>query len=230
MATAIVEDQIAEIHRKLDLIVEEMEHLRRVRGSVHDLQSDLLLVAKDAFKKMTDEFSTTEVHPEEIVELVKVALSNANRLTSALRTLESADDFLQDFQGVAHDLYGRAIAHLQVLQEHGWIDAVVSCARMADALVQAHSAEDMKRIEASVPQLVGFMRELTHPEVLNALEAIIYGFGRVQATMDVNKSVFQIVRDLNSKEARRGIAVLVEFLKVVGARSTAAAPVDPSAT
>ena len=61
--------------------------------------------------------------------------------------------------------------------------------------------------------------ELTRPEVLAALEAIIHGFGRVQATMDVNKSVFEIVKDLNSKDARRGIAIIVEFLKVVGAQS-----------
>ena len=72
-----------------------------------------------------------------------------------------------------------------------------------------------------MPQLVGFLRELTRPEVLQALEAIIHGFGRVQATMDVDKSAFAIMRDLNSPEARRGVAIIVEFLKVVGARSAA---------
>ena len=90
---------------------------------------------------------------------------------------------------------------------------------MADTLVQSHSAEDLQQIEASIPHLVGFLRELTHPEVLQALESIIHGFGRVQATMDVNKSVFQIMRELNSPDARRGIGILIEFLKVVGARS-----------
>jgi uncharacterized protein YjgD (DUF1641 family) len=220
MATAVpVEDQITEIHRKLDLIVEEMEHMRRVRRSVDDLQTDLLLVARDAYKKLTDEFSTTEVHPEEIVELVKVALSNADRLTSALRTLESVDDFLQDFHAVAKDMYSRAIVQFQTMQEQGWTDAVVGGARIANTLVQSHSADDMRQIEASLPHLVGLMRQLTRPEVLQALEAIVFGFGRVQATMNVDKSVLQIVRELNSPEARRGMGILIEFLKVVGARS-----------
>jgi uncharacterized protein YjgD (DUF1641 family) len=72
-----------------------------------------------------------------------------------------------------------------------------------------------------VPLLVGFLRELTKPEVLQALEAIIHGFGRVQATMNVNKSVFALARDLNTPDARRGLAILVEFLKVVGAHAIA---------
>jgi uncharacterized protein YjgD (DUF1641 family) len=35
----------------------------------------------------------------------------------------------------------------------------------------------------------------------------------------VNKSIFTIVRDLNSAEARRGMGILVEFLKIVGAHA-----------
>jgi uncharacterized protein YjgD (DUF1641 family) len=40
--------------------------------------------------------------------------------------------------------------------------------------------------------------------------------------MDVNKSLLGLVRDLNSPDARRGAAILVEFLKVVGAHAVPA--------
>lgn len=48
--------------------------------------------------------------------------------------------------------------------------------------------------------------------------------------MDVNKSVLTIVRDLNSADARRGVAILVEFLKVVGAHAAAAHEESSAAT
>ncbi|MHB1838676.1 MAG: DUF1641 domain-containing protein [Acidobacteriaceae bacterium] len=200
--------------------MEELDHLRRARSAFDDLQADLLLVAKDAYKEVTDVCSTIELRPEDVLGLIKVGLSNANLLTSALQQLESAADFLKDLQPVTRDLYSRAVGNFQTLQERGWFHAAESGARIADTLVQAHSVEDLKRAEASIPYLVGFLRELTHPEVLQALEAIIHGFGRVQATMNVDKSVFQIVRELNSPDARRGIGILTEFLKVVGARGT----------
>jgi len=218
MTTTIVEEQIAEINRKLDLIVQELEHIRQVRSASEDLLADLTIVAKDAYRETIDACNTVELQPKDIVQLFKVGLSNANLLTVALQQLESAIDFLKDVQPVTRDLYRQALVQFQSLQERGYFNAVTTGARIADTLVQAHSAGDMKQIEAGVPYLIGFMRELTHPEVLQALEAIIHGFGRVQATMNVDKSVFQIVRELNSPDARRGIGILVEFLKVVGAR------------
>jgi uncharacterized protein YjgD (DUF1641 family) len=131
-------------------------------------------------------------------------------------------DLVKDIQIVAHDLYGQATRECQTLQEKGYFDAAAAGLRIGDALVQSHSPSDLKQAEASVPQLVGFLRELTRPEVLQALEAIIHGFGRVQVTMNVNKSVFELLRDMNSPDARRGIAILVEFLKVVGSRNPSA--------
>ncbi len=219
MATTIAEDQIVEINRKLDLIAQELDHMKQVRNASEDLVADLALVAKDAYKEAVDICSTMDLNTQDIAQVFKVGLGNAHLLTSALQQLESAADFIKDVQPVTRDLYQQATIKFQALQDRGWFDAAASGARIADTLVQSHSAGDLKQVEASIPHLVGFLRELTHPEVLQALEAIIHGFGRVQATMDVDKSVLQIMRELNSPDARRGIGILVEFLKVVGARS-----------
>ncbi len=221
MATTSIEDQMAEINRKLDLVVQEMEHLKHARSAAEDLLADLTLVAKDAYRESMGICNTVELEPKDVVQLIKVGIGNVNLLTVALQQLESATDFLKDMQPITRDLYQQAIAQFQSLQERGYFNAAATGARIADTLVRSHSVKDLNQIEAGVPYLVGFMRELTHPEVLQALEAIIHGFGRVQATMNVDKSVFQIVRELNSPDARRGIGILVEFLKVVGARDIA---------
>ena len=221
MATTSIEDQMAEINRKLDLVVQEMEHLKHARSAAEDLLADLTLVAKDAYRESMGICNTVELEPKDVVQLIKVGIGNVNLLTAALQQLESATDFLKDMQPITRDLYQQAIAQFQFLQERGYFNAAATGARIADTLVRSHSVKDLNQIEAGVPYLVGFMRELTHPEVLQALEAIIHGFGRVQATMNVDKSVFQIVRELNSPDARRGIGILVEFLKVVGARDIA---------
>lgn len=229
MATAATEDRIAELDRKLDFIVEEIAHLKRVRNSAEDLVADLTLVSKGAMGSAIEALGSTALHPDEIAQLGKTLLLNARLLTAALQQLQSAADFIQDAQPIARDLYRQAVDCCQITQRKGYIDKARAGLRIGDALVQAHSTEDLKQVEASVPQLIGFLRELTHPEVLEALEAIIHGFGRVQATMDVNKSYFAIARDLTTPEARRGVAILVEFLKVVGASSAAAASSKPTA-
>jgi len=227
MAVDLIEERIAELNGKLDLIVEELQQMRRIRLSAEDLAADLTLVGKDAMRDAVETLGSASLRPQEIATLLKTVLLNARLLTSALQQIESAADFVSDAQPIVRDLFRRAVAASQSMQQKGYLDAARAGLRIGDALVQSHSADDLKQLEASVPQLVGFLRELTRPEVLQALEAIIHGFGQVQATMNVDKSIFAIMHDLNSAEARRGISIIVEFLKVVGARSIAFGSASP---
>jgi hypothetical protein len=224
MSSAVEEDRIARLESKLDFIVEELSHLRRVRNSAEDLLADLTIVGKDALGDATDALGSTTLRSQELAHLVKTVLRDARLLTAVLQQLESAADFVADAQPIVRDLFGKAVAGCQVLQKKGYIEAAAAGIRVGDAFITSHSVTDWQQVEASVPQLVGLLRQLTRPEVLQALEAIIHGFGQVQATINVDKSIFQLVRDLNSPDARRGIAIMVEFLKVVGSRSTIAGP------
>jgi len=228
MNGAMTEDRISELDRKLDFIVEEIAHLRRVRNSAEDLVADLTLVGKGAMGYGAEALGSTMLSPQDIAHLFKGFLQDARLLTQALQQLESAADFLQDAQPILRDVYQQAVSGALSLERKGYFRAAAAGVRITDAFVESHSAEDLKQVEASVPHFTNFLRELTRPEVLAALEAIIHGFGRVQATMNVNKSVFEIVRDLNSKDARRGIAIIVEFLKVVGAQSATAQSKSPT--
>lgn len=222
MSTVLAEDGIAELDRKLDFIVEELSSLRRFRENAEDLAADLSLVGKSAMKDAVEAFGTADLRPREIVGLVKALMANARLFEKAIQQLQSATDFIEDAQPILRDGMRRMIQTGQALHEKGYFDAASAGLRVGDALVRSHSAEDWRQVEASVPHLIGFVRELTKPEVLQALEAIIHGFGRVQATMNVNKSVFAMLRDLNSPDARRGVAILVEFLKMVGAHAALA--------
>lgn len=223
----MTEDRISELDRKLDFLVEEVAHLRRVRNSAEDLVADLTLVGRGAMGYAGEALGSTTLSPRDLAHLLKTFLQDAQLLSTALQQVESAADFLKDAQPILRDVYQQAVHWTLHLEQHGYFRAAQAGIRITDAMVQAHSAEDLEQVEASVPHFVNFLRELTRPEVLEALEAIIHGFGRVQATMNVNKSLFEIVRDLNSKDARRGISIIVEFLKVVGAQSVTAPATTP---
>jgi uncharacterized protein YjgD (DUF1641 family) len=219
MCTAVATDRMAEIDRKLDFIVEEIANLKALRSSAEDLAADLSLVGKSAMRDAVEAFGTADLRPREIVGLLKTVLANASLFGTTVQQLQSAADFIQDAQPILRDLMRKAIAGGETLRQSGYYDAAAAGLRVGDAMIRSHSTKDWEQVQASVPQLIGFLRELTKPEVLQALEAIIHGFGQVQATMNVDKSVITILRDLNSIEARRGIAILVEFLKIVGAHA-----------
>ena len=211
---------MTEIDRKLDFIVEEIANLKQLRNSAEDLAADLSLVGKSAMRDAVEAFGTADLRPQEIIGLVKTVMANARLFEQSVQQLQSAADFIQDAQPILRDVMKKAIARGETLRKNGYYDAAAAGIRVGDTLIRSHSTTDWAQVEARIPQLIGLIRELTKPEVLQALEAIIHGFGQVQATMNVNKSVFTIAHDLNSTEARRGIGILIEFLKVVGAKVT----------
>ena len=159
MGAAVVEDRIAELDRKLDFIVEELSHLRRIRNSAEDLVADLTIVGKDAMGDAVEALGSTTLRPQELAHLVKTVLQDARLLTSTLQQLESAADFAQDAQPIVRDLFRQAVAGCQTMQEKGYFEAAAAGMRIGDSLVQSHSSNDWKQVEASVPQLVGFLRE-----------------------------------------------------------------------
>lgn len=205
MSTAAVTDRIEEMNAKLDAIAEEIGRLGRLRAGAEDLAAATM--------------AGGPLRSSGAAQLFHDLLVNADLLSAALRQLASAADFLEDAQPIIREAYQQAVDGCQRLQDKGYFRAAAASLRIADALVEAHSAEDLRQVEASAPEIIGLLRELTRPEALQALEAIVHGFGRVQATMNVEKSIVGILRDLNTHDARRGMAIIVEFLKVVGATS-----------
>jgi len=225
MQVTEAEDQIAEINRKLDLIAEELSYQKRHRLEMEDLKDDLTIVGKDFYQTAVAELEelSESFRAGDLVFLLKKLLRNTNNLTKAFEQLESIRDFLVDLRPISREVYNDALAKMEALERKGYFQFAGGAASILDALVVSHSRTDLEQAQASVPHLVGFLRELTRPEVLQALEAIVYGFGEVQATATEEMSMLRLLRELNSPEARRGLAIIIKFLSVVGKRSGAPA-------
>ena len=108
MSAAALDDRIAALDTKLDFIVEELSHLRRVRNSAEELVDDLTIVSKDAMGDVTQALGSTTLRPPELIHLLKTVLLDARLLTSALHQLESAADFAADAQPIVRDLFRQA--------------------------------------------------------------------------------------------------------------------------
>src|SRR6476620_1139444 len=79
--TIVLEDRVAGIESKLDLILEELSHLRRLRNEAEDLVSDVTMVAKDALREITNTCTSMDLRPKELGELLRTAILDARLLT-----------------------------------------------------------------------------------------------------------------------------------------------------
>lgn len=129
------------------------------------------------------------------------------------------EDLKDDLMLVSRAAFPDALRIAAEMERKGYLRLAGQMGGIADAMVNSHSSEDLEQARASIPQLIGFLRQLTRPPVLEALEVIVNGFGEVQSSAQPDVSLRTLIGEMNSPDARRGWGILIRFLKVVGARN-----------
>ena len=93
-----MQTQIDDINRKLDIVLDEIEHQKKHRREMDDLKDDLMRVGTDLYSTAVTEFEEVHDHLQtgDILHLGKKLLRNVNTMNKMFDQMESARDFLED--------------------------------------------------------------------------------------------------------------------------------------
>jgi uncharacterized protein YjgD (DUF1641 family) len=214
-----VQDQIDELNHKLDFIVEELAHQKRHRLEMQDLKDDLTIVAKDIYQTTVVELEEVSDHvrPGDLVFLLKKLLRNVNNIASAFDQLESLRDLLADLTPITKEVYSSTLVTLDDLDRKGYFELARHAKGIADDAVGTLVEEDLEQLRENIPRLLRWTKSVTQPGTLQALETMVVALERGEASARADVSLFGLIREMNTPEARRGLAAFVEFVKGLGA-------------
>jgi len=215
MDTIVVTDEIKALHEKLDVVVAEIEHQRRHRREMADLKEDLLRVAQDAYQTALVELEDVHDHlrTADVVHLGKKLLRNVNTIASIVEQLESVKDFLEDAAPLVRESVLDGMNTLDRLDRAGYFTFGKEASRILDNIVSSFTAEDVRKLGENVVAILNTVKNLTQPDVLQALNNALAVYKNLNVRPDQELSLLGLVRELNTPEARRGLAVAVAFLK-----------------
>jgi len=219
METTQVRDQIEELNRKLDLVIEELAHQKRHRLEMQDLKDDLTIVAKDLYQTAVVEFEELSEHvrPGDLVFLLKKLLRNVNNIAASFDQFESLRDLLADLKPISKEVYSSALVTLDELDRKGYFELAKQARGIADDAVSTLVEEDLTLLRENVPRLIRWTKSVTQPDTLQALETMVVALERGEASARADVSLFGLIKQINTPEARRGLAAFVEFVKGLGA-------------
>ena len=185
-----IQEQISELNRKMDLVLESVEQQKRNREEFDDLVEDLSIVARDAFKNtvvMLDK-SQIDVDNSDIPMLLIKILQNVGTFHEMLEMLESARDFMKDISPVLHQVGLDAVNKMNELDQKGYFD-----------------------------EIAGIIRNLTQPGLLTSLNRTTKAIAsiRMDDKLD-NKSLFGIVKQLNSPDVRKSLSFALRLVEAAG--------------
>ena len=224
MDDAALQSQIVEIQRKLDVIMEEIELQRRHRREMDDLKEDLMRVGKDLYQKTVTELEEVHDHLDtgDILFLTKKLLRNVRTMTAVLEQLESTRDFLQDFSPVARQLFLDLMGKLDELDRKGYFAFLKELSSVADRVVTSFTADDVRHLGDNVVTILNTVKRLTQPDMLHAINNAVVVYKNLDTSDTGDVSMFGLLRELNTPEARRGLAFTIRFLKSVAAQEPTA--------
>lgn len=210
-----LQNQIDTINRKLDTILEEIEHLRQRRREMDDLKEDLIRVGKDFYQTAVEELD--DVHDYlstgDILYLGKKVLRNVRTITQTFEQLESLRDFLQDATPLARESFIDFMNKLDEFDRKGYFTFAKELGNITDRIVTSFSADDIKNLGENIVTIINTVKNLTQPDMLQAANNALAVYQKMNIEVQEDVSLLKLLKELNTPEARRGMVYAINFLK-----------------
>jgi len=210
-----IKEQIDEINLKLNIILEEIELQRQHRRMMEDLKDDIYRVGKDLYETAIVELE--EIHDQlqtgDIFHLVKKLLRNVNNISKTFDQLESIRDFIRDISPLVRESTLDLMRNLDEFDRRGYFQFAKELKKIIDNIVTSYSSEDVKNLGDNIVTILNTVKNLTQPDMLQAINNAIAVYKNIDIKVDEKVSLFNLLKELNSPEVKRGLAVGIKFLK-----------------
>ncbi len=207
--------QIDEINRKLDIILEEIELQRKHRREMEDLKEDLMRVGKDFYDTAVVELEAVHDHvnTKDILHLGKYLLRNVNTINRSIEQLESLKDFLVDVSPLVRKSILDFMKTLDEIDRKGYFEFAKELSNIADNIVTSFSKEEVRSLGDNIVTILNTVKNLTQPDMLHTINNALNVYKQLDIVVKKDVSLFGIMKELNTPEAKRGLAFAIEFLK-----------------
>lgn len=210
-----IQNQIDEINKKLDVILEEIELQRRHRREMEDLKDDLMRVGTDLYKTAVDELEelSDSFDTKDLLYLGKKLLRNVNTINRVVEQLESVNDFMKDFAPLSRDGIIDLMNKLDEYDRKGYFEFMKEGGRIVDNIVTSFKPEDARALADNIVTILETVRNLTQPDMLHSLNSAVNVYKNLDIEITEKVSFFGLLKELNTPEMKKGLAFAVQFLK-----------------
>lgn len=218
MAEKEIQEQLTELHQKMDIVLEYISVQNQKREELDDLVEDAGIVVKDVVKQtslMLDKAQVELDHCGLTCLLIKV-LQNIDTFHEMFELMESTRDFMKDVTPILHQVGLDAVNKMNKLDEKGYFEYIRELGNLAEKWVQTFTKEDLIRLEDNLENIAGIIRNLSDPALMKSMKNITLALAEVKPDENLdNKSLFGLFRQLNSPEIRKSLSYTLRLVKQV---------------
>ncbi|MEZ5082935.1 MAG: DUF1641 domain-containing protein [Bacteroidales bacterium] len=210
-----IQQQIDDINRKLDIILEEVFAQKQNRESMNDLMDDLSIVGKDVFKTSVTELDKAgiEIDGEVVVGTGIKLIRNIDNINQFLDTLESINDFIKDASPIARQVGLDAIQKMNELDQKGYIEFFRELSKVMENIITHFTPKDVKDLADNIVTILETVKGITQPDMLSAMGNAVDIFKNLDTKDIPEYSLWKAMKEMNSPEMKKGLGFMITFLK-----------------
>lgn len=223
-----MEPTLAELNQKVDLLAAQLSYLteqaqlaERGRQERAELMHDLIPIVNDAFRLTTEQLEEVQHYVDlgDLLRLLKRLLRNGRNLEAMLDQLESLTDLLQTVGPLSDQAFGKAVDILQAAEQKGYFAFARGGMKIADNIVTSFSEEDVRALGDNIVLILNVVKEMTQPQIMGFVKNTVATV-EAEVAQPIDTSLRALLRQMNDPAVRRGLALTLRVLRVIGAQAT----------
>jgi len=213
----MIQEQIRDINRKLDLILDETSFQRQNREAVNDLVDDVAVIGKDAFKQMVNQLDDAgiELDSEALRCLLLRLIRNIRSLGMVMETLESFTDLTKDVTPIIKQVGIDGVQKFHELEQKGYFEILNQLGKTFDQILSKYSIEDIQRLSENLVPVIDTLITIGDPEILKKINAAAVALRDINTDEIEDYSVWRTMKQLNKPEVRKSLGFIMAFINNV---------------
>jgi len=219
-----MEPTLAELNQKVDLLTAQLSYLteqaqiaERGRQERAELMHDVMPIINDAFRLTTEQLEEVQHYVDlgDLLRLLKRLLRNGRNIEAMLDQLESLMDLLQTVGPLSDQAFGKAVDILQQAEQKGYFAFARGGMKIADNIVTSFSEADVQALGDNVVLILNVVKEMTQPQIMSFVKNTMATV-EAETAKPVDTSLMALLRQMNDPAVRRGLALALRVLRVIG--------------
>jgi uncharacterized protein YjgD (DUF1641 family) len=206
------------ILERLDRIEAQLAPISQTASGIKDLREDLIPLSGQAFRLFVRELEDVEssFQLEDLLKLLKRTLRSIKHIIFSLEQLENIVDFVTTIEPLLKSAVPQVINYLDDLEQKGVLRIITATLDVRAKIASAYTVDDIEQIGDGTVALLGLVKKLSDPQAVEFLGKLADVPSKVDLAGARPVGPFGMLGALSSKEARKGLGVLMELTKAMG--------------
>jgi uncharacterized protein YjgD (DUF1641 family) len=221
---AVLNEKIDHLTEQVSLLTSYMAEQRKQIQAMNELKHDVIPMVNQMIKISIDELAEigNDFQAEDLLFLVKRLLRNTNNLIQLLERMEGAMGLADETKLWGQQVFNNTVETLDMLERKGYFRFATGAGYIAERVVSEFDEEDVRALGDNIVTILQTVRNMTQPEVLAMVNNTV---NAVQAPTDeADISTWALIKELSDPKVRKGMARMLNMLKVFSEQPTVNGP------